>query len=259
MNGWCISVAGLAMTALLLPGGIPAQLGSPQRLAPPRNIPGKITQVILITTASWNSPSGHLQRFERRSGVWVPVGREVGVMVGSRGLAWGRGINAEVHEGPQKSEGDHRAPAGIFPIGIAFGYLRNPGFSIKVPYKWVTDRDYFVDDSESNDYNKWVTIQPSDINDPKQRWKSFEVMKRPDFLYEIGLVVQQNVNPTVKGRGSAIFFHVWRGPGLPTAGCTSMAREDLKRLIAWLDPEQSPVVVQVPAPNLDLLRASVTK
>jgi L,D-peptidoglycan transpeptidase YkuD (ErfK/YbiS/YcfS/YnhG family) len=179
-------------------------------------------------------------------------------MVGSNGLAWGRGIHTEIRDGRQKLEGDSCAPAGIFPVGAAFGYSRLPGFPLKIAYRWITDRDYFVDDPESHDYNEWITIDVHEPNTPAAKWKSFEIMKRSDALYELGLIVGQNINPTVKSRGSAIFFHEWAGPGSPTTGCTSMALPDLVELLAWLDPGQSPIIIQAPSPAIGKLTFGTT-
>jgi L,D-peptidoglycan transpeptidase YkuD (ErfK/YbiS/YcfS/YnhG family) len=217
------------------------------------NISKSVSQIVLITTPSWTSTTGTLQRLERQSGSWIPVGRKIAVAVGSKGLGWGKGIHTDISAEPQKHEGDRRAPAGIFHVGPAFGYSPKPGFDMKIPYKPITDRDYFVDDPGSDDYNRWVTINADAPNEPEKKWKSYEVMKRPDDLYKLGLVIQQNVDPTVKGRGSAVFFHIWRRPGSPTVGCTSMAEGDLEHLIGWLDPAKSPIVVEAPSSQLDLL------
>ena len=76
-------------------------------------------------------------------------------VVGRNGLAWGRGIHLEPPAGgPQKREGDGKAPAGIFRLGIAFGY--GPGDSapwIRLPYQQMTERIKCVDDVASPFYN----------------------------------------------------------------------------------------------------------
>ena len=145
-----------------------------------------------------------------------------------------------------KREGDGCAPAGIFRLGPAFGYAARPPAGCKLRYRPVTERDYFVDAPAANDYNRWVTIPPRKPNRPEKLWPSFERMKRRDGLYELGIVVQQNDRPIVKGKGSAIFLHVWRHPGVPTVGCTAMARDDLLTLLRWLDPDLEPLLVQAP-------------
>ena len=88
----------------------------------------------------------------------------------------------------------------------------------------------------------------------EQMWNSWEEMKRPDHLYELGAVVEHNAAPVVKGRGSAIFLHVWKAKGVPTAGCTAMAKDDLAALIRWLRPANNPCLIQAPVDELDRLR-----
>ena len=38
-------------------------------------------------------------------------------------------------------------------------------------------------------------------------------MKRDDNLYELGVIIQHNFPRVIKGRGSAIFFHIWDKAG----------------------------------------------
>ena len=48
------------------------------------------------------------------------------------------------------------------------------------------------------------------------------------------------------GCGSCIFLHVWAAPGVPTAGCTAMALDDMHVLAGWLDVGAAPLLVQLP-------------
>jgi D-alanyl-D-alanine dipeptidase len=50
----------------------------------------------------------------------------------------------------------------------------------------------------------------------------------------------------VRGGGSCIFLHVWRGPESTTSGCTAMPEGDLAEVIRWLDHDAVPVVVELP-------------
>jgi L,D-peptidoglycan transpeptidase YkuD (ErfK/YbiS/YcfS/YnhG family) len=77
-------------------------------------------------------------------------------------------------------------------------------------------------------------------------WDSAETMLRPDGLYEWGVVEGHNLPPTQPGAGSCLFLHIWRGLGKPTSGCTSMSRQEMVRLARWLDPNEKPVLVQLP-------------
>ena len=208
------------------------------------NLPKQTSQVVLVVSDSWSSVNAALQRFSRRNGKWEQVGDQFPVTLGRMGMGWGLGLQAAVNDGPQKIEGDGRAPAGIFRFGTSFGYGPIPPSSSKLPYRQATERDFYVDDPQSPQYNQWVVLPP-DQPDPHRLWKSFEKMKRDDYLYELGIVVEQNSDPVVKGRGSAVFFHIWRRPGAPTAGCTAMAKENLLTLLHWLDPAQHPLLIQV--------------
>lgn len=214
------------------------------------DLPPATRQLLVVTTDSWRSAVGNLQRYERHGQKWEQIGRAIPVSVGKKGLAWGRGLNRYMNETHLKREGDGCAPAGVFRIGPAFGYARRVPAGCKLKYRAATARDYFIDDPDSSDYNHWATIPPNEPNQPEKIWRSFERMKRHDRLYEFGLVIQQNDHPVVKGKGSAVFLHVWRGVGVPTVGCTAMARDNLLELLRWLKPEDRPLLVQAPVSEL---------
>ena len=45
------------------------------------------------------------------------------------------------------------------------------------------------------------------------------------------------------GKGSAIFMHIRKGPGVPTSGCIAMEEKDIKKILKWLKPEQNPAIL----------------
>lgn len=218
------------------------------------NIPSSHEQLVLVKAESWDSQTATLQRYQKVGKNWAPYGEQFNVNVGRNGMGWGRGLHTSQVKGPEKIEGDGKAPAGIFKFDYAFGYEVNPISGLKIPYRPATARDYWVDAANSPDYNKWMTITEDKLNDPKKYWRSFEKMKRADHLYELGLVVKHNMEPVVAGKGSAIFFHIWRKEGAPTAGCTAMSKENLSTLLKWLDPEKKPILIQCPEGEMELLR-----
>lgn len=217
------------------------------------DIPEQTHQVIVVTTASWESKQGKLKRYERVNGQWKSVGVDVPVAVGKSGLGWGSGLHKNAN-GSGKKEGDGKAPAGVFTLGMMFGYNEKSLSHLNYPYQQSTNRDYFIDDVNSDDYNKWVTIPVNKLNNPKERWGSYEIMRRADHLYEYGIIVSHNMDPIVKEKGSAIFIHVWRSTGSPTLGCTSMSKENIVTLMRWIDPIKSPLLIQVPESELKKLR-----
>ena len=220
----------------------------------PPGLPGAYFQAVVVAAASWDGSSAILQRWERAEpdGDWEPIGQAWPVRLGKRGLAWGRGLHEVPRVGVNKTEGDGKAPAGIFHLGPAFGYAEAGPAGLRLSWRQATERDFFVDDLESAAYNQWVRLAP----DEPARWKSAERLRREDLLYEFGLIVQHNMNPAVGGAGSAIFLHVWGGPESTTAGCTAMERTHLLTLLTWLDPSKAPVLVQAPVDEWDNLRLS---
>lgn len=134
----------------------------------------------------------------------------------------------------EKREGDGRAPTGIFPLRQAFGYPA--AIHTRLDYRQSQPDDIWVDDVLSPDYNHRVKAGQTGAS-------SFEYMVLNNDAYKYGLIVEYNTHPTIKGFGSAIFVHVRKGKGMPTAGCVSLSENGLKQILGWLDPQSKPVVV----------------
>ena len=230
--------------------------------APPGPVPDDSRQLLLVTTPSWRSTDGAVRRFEREpGGPWTEVGGAVPVVVGRSGLGWGRGLHAvpQGSRAPVKREGDGRAPAGVFRLTAAFGYAATEPTGL--PYVESGAGLRCVDDPASASYNLVRETGPD------ADWQSHERMRRSDGLYRIGAVVAHNGpgvdaalapgadgGETERGAGSCIFLHVWSGPGSSTAGCTAMPDPALAEVLAWLDADLGPVLVQLPAATADALR-----
>ncbi|MBP6534232.1 MAG: hypothetical protein KAZ45_02290 [Arenimonas sp.] len=213
------------------------------------------TQLIVVITADWDAPTGSLQRFERIDGHWKPLAKPFSVTVGKLGSAWGIGLHEPQADGPQKQEGDGKAPAGIFALGNAFGYA--PALDTKLGYVPMTDTDWCVDVNESTLYNQIVSTRDVGIDAVEG---SSEPMRRDqhldgDPLYRQGFVIRHNPSNVPKA-GSCIFAHLWRAPGKPTAGCTAMDSADMSALLEWLDAAKKPVFVLMPAAEYRRLRKS---
>ena len=208
------------------------------------DVPKDTQQVVLVTSERWGATWAEMQRFERtHAGKWQPVGLSSTVNLGQSGLGWGRGLHGGPRAGePAKAEGDGRSPAGVFDLGTAFGTDAAAPEGTRWPWRQMGARDQVVDDVEAPLYNM-PAVEPDPPATPP--WKSAEKMTRDDGQYALGGVIRHNDAPPVKGAGSAIFLHVQAGPGVPTTGCTSMARPDLDTLVRWLDPARHPVLVQV--------------
>ena len=215
-------------------------------------------QMIVVTTDDWNAVPGVMHRYVR-DGVrasWKRVGQDVPVVVGAAGLGWGdglHGVGSPGEPGPIKHEGDQRSPAGVFRLSSAFGYAPKDSMSwIKLPYTQATDAYKCVDDAASVHYNQMLmSVRGSAID-----WHSAEDMHRRDSLYSLGVVVEHNANGREVGGGSCIFLHIWPGPDGSTVGCTAFTSAAMRDLLAWLDPDALPVLVQMPRSAYDRLRVA---
>jgi len=216
-----------------------------------------VRQVIVTQAATWNSNTASLQCWQRSAAdqPWQPVfEKAVPVLLGKKGLAWGRGVFNPPQNGiPAKIEKDWRAPAGVFQLGSLFGYAPRPPGGARWPYIQVGPWDAYVDDSNSLYYNRHVRIDPRKGIPP---WFEKQKMRLGDTAYKWMLEIRHNQQPTAPGYGSAIFFHVRRGPTTPSAGCTTMAEADLTRLIRWVDPSAAPHYVLLPKADYAALRGA---
>ena len=160
------------------------------------------------------------------------------VMIGKNGFAWDNASPFKFGSQRIKHEGDGCSPAGIFNPGKVFSYhaIEN----LKMPFIQVDENDLCVDDMNSIYYNQLIDSEIIETQD----YNSYEHMKRSDDLYEYGVWVNYNTTPINPGNGSCIFLHIWRDENSPTSGCTAMSKENMLKLINWLDKKKNPVLVQ---------------
>jgi L,D-peptidoglycan transpeptidase YkuD (ErfK/YbiS/YcfS/YnhG family) len=207
-------------------------------------VPDDCTQLILGIAPTWNSMRGEIRLFEReRGGEWISETGPFPALFGKNGLAWGIGLAGQNETGLHKKERDGRAPAGVFAIGQIFGYAAQLPAGGDYPYHQVTEADIWSDDPRSPNYNRHVVIDPKN---PPDNY-SHEKMRPGDFAYEWIVEIRHNSDPPVPGSGSAIFFHIRRGVNRPTTGCTTMAKENLLKLITWLRANRRPCYALLPA------------
>jgi len=202
-----------------------------------------VQQLIVSVAANWDASSGKLQLFERSGGGWKAVAPPVPVLYGKSGLVWGRGVYGTDEPGTHKQEHDGRAPAGVFAIGTIYTYDPALPSEAKYPFHTVGPGDAWVDDINSPNYNKFVTIQDP-ANPPP--WFEKQKMRHGDFAYRWLVEIRHNSDPPVPNAGSAIFFHIRRGPDRKTAGCTTMAEGELVKMIQWLRADKHPHYALLP-------------
>ena len=62
-----------------------------------------------------------------------------------------------------------------------------------------------------------------------------EKLYRKDNIYDIILILDFNMKPILKKRGSAIFLHVAKKDFSPTKGCIAISKINLKRLVGKIN------------------------
>ncbi|UMG91790.1 L,D-transpeptidase family protein [Nocardioides sp. TF02-7] len=140
----------------------------------------------------------------------------------------------------QRRQGSGDTPLGTFGLRWAFGMHRpDPDWSVR--YRKVRRGDYWVLDNSSPHYNRYRNRRqggfrwrlPSGHPDASERLLDYRRQ------YEWAIVMDFN-RQQVRRRGGAIFLHV-NGRGA-TAGCVSVPRRTMKRLMGVLDPARQPVI-----------------
>ena len=102
--------------------------------------------------------------------------------------------------GKKKIEGDNITPKGTF--GIVKIYYRSDRIKkISSKYKLIKiiKTMGWCDDPKSRKYNQPIKL-PSKY--------SHEILYRRDDIYDLILILNYNMKPTIKNKGSAIFIHV---------------------------------------------------
>lgn len=201
-----------------------------------------VRQLIVSVAPDWNTGRGSLQLFEKTSTDWKAASPIFPVLYGREGLAWGSGVLGQGEPGLHKKERDKRAPAGLFKIGRIYTYDPALPTGADFPFHTVGKWDAWLDDPTLPQYNQFVTVDPA--NPPA--WFEKQKMRHGDFAYRWLVEIRHNSDPPVPGAGSAIFFHIRRGPTRPSAGCTTMAEENLVTLIRWLRADASPHYALLP-------------
>ena len=182
---------------------------------------------IINVTASAEEPSKATITCYSRSDSRSPWIKEIGpspARIGRNGIALPN----------DKKEGDGKTPSGLWAIGYAFGFASEAPIKTRSPYRQLTSRDFWIDSTPSPLYNMWFSGEIPQV--------SHEALHNLPIRYEVVLTTLYNTHPTIPAKGSAIFIHIWLSPSTPTSGCVSVSREDMLKILAWIDPTKSPML-----------------
>ncbi len=129
--------------------------------------------------------------------------------------------------GNKKIEGDNITPKGNFKIiKIYYRKDRLKKLSSKFTLTEITKDMGWCDDPKSKKYNQLIKL-PTNY--------SHENLYRKDNIYDLILVLNYNMKPTIKNKGSAIFIHITKKNYQPTKGCIAIKKKNLVKLISKID------------------------
>ena len=127
-----------------------------------------------------------------------------------------------------KREGDGKTPLAF--MEILFGFYRSDRWPVMCRQPWmlpVKQNLGWCDAPDNQNYNRAI-LRPYRA--------SHETLTRDDGLYDCVIVLNWNMKPRARNRGSAIFMHIARQGYKPTEGCIAVSRTDMMRLVRVLKP-----------------------
>ena len=125
-----------------------------------------------------------------------------------------------------KIEGDKATPKGLFSLGKLYyrpDRVNKPETKLKINV--IKKNMGWCNDSNSKDYNKLIKLPAT---------CSFEKLYKKENIYDIVLVLNYNMRPIVKNKGSAIFIHVAKKKIVPTKGCIAINKKELLKLLEFI-------------------------
>ena len=128
--------------------------------------------------------------------------------------------------GNKKKEGDLITPKGQYKIKyILYRKDRIKKIQTKLKKFQIKKNMGWCDDRNSKKYNKLVKL-PSNYG--------YEKLYKKENIYDIILVLNYNMSPILKGRGSAIFIHISKKNYKKTEGCIAIKKIDLLKILKEL-------------------------
>ncbi len=131
----------------------------------------------------------------------------------------------------RKVEGDSKSPRGRWLITKL--YFRPDRLRGLKSAKVLRMDDGWCDAASHRAYNHQVKLPFK---------ASHEKLWREDEAYDILAITNHNQSPRVKGKGSAIFFHLWRKGATGTEGCIALKKRDMLVVLSKLKGESYLVI-----------------
>ena len=123
----------------------------------------------------------------------------------------------------KKKEGDKITPKGIYKIvNVYYRQDRIKKISSKLKLIKIKKNMGWCDDPDSKNYNQLIKVPAK---------YSYEKLFRSENTYDLIIVLNYNMNPVIRNKGSAIFIHVAKKKYNKTAGCIALKKKHLIKLI----------------------------
>ena len=135
--------------------------------------------------------------------------------IGKKGIGW------------KRKEGDFITPQGQFKIKCILYRKDRVKISTKLKKRVIKKNMGWCDDPKSKQYNKLVKL-PFNYGHEK--------LYKKENVYDIILVLDYNMRPVKKNKGSAVFIHVVKNNFKKTEGCVAIKKNSLKKLIKKINP-----------------------
>ena len=125
--------------------------------------------------------------------------------------------------GYKRKEGDLITPKGTYKVKYIL-YRKDRVKKIQTKIKKIAIRKDmgWCDDPKSRDYNKLIKLPYA---------YSYEKIFRKENNYDIILILNYNMNPVIKNKGSAIFIHIAKKNYKKTDGCIALKKAHLLKII----------------------------
>ena len=127
----------------------------------------------------------------------------------------------------KKLEGDNKTPAGVFKFkSLMYRQDRIPKIKSRLKKIIIKKNMGWCDDSNSKHYNKLIKF-PFNFR-AERLWLNKNI-------YDVIIVINFNMKPIIKKRGSAIFLHIAKKNYMSTKGCIAISKKNMKLLISKID------------------------
>ena len=136
--------------------------------------------------------------------------------------------------GKKKIEGDSITPRGKFNI-VKIYYRSDRVKKISSKYKLIkiSKNMGWCDDPNSKSYNQLINLPTK---------YTHEKLYRKENVYDLLVVLNYNMKPIIKNKGSAIFIHIARQNYKKTSGCVAIKKPHLIKLIKTIKKNTKVVI-----------------